>query len=1062
MSKIFQTLSFYVLLLVFAQGLSSFEAENIPLNPIKSQFKLNELKNYSVINEVGIDSKNYQSKVGGFNGGFISTIDFNDNVSKSFFNDKKNGADTESFLNHKSSISYDSSKIKDLIPLEIRIPWEGNTGNRFVGDKGILYMITDYNDTNKNIFNDTNIEENTKFNISFTRRNKNKNYSDISCHLWKNTKNIINIFCKLNENVEEGSFSIDIHETSFIYDKYIVKIIHIYHYLPVFQFTEPFLFLYSKSQTINIEEGIDTYYLKFNIELYYNESLIIHSFIPWHMYIVLDECSVKKKELICKIDKSEIEDIYLSDIYLRVYYPPGILPMFQDESVDKFFINYPNLPKIDIKIKITKLEDNYFYNDHYFAYEVETNVKNISNLLTEIFSLKFKNNNGEVKNKGCYFKKSIGSPFYLLCRGYDLGANSLYEIKEEIILDDIHHKYNFHIQPVKNDEKIYITNISEKSRSEIIFAFQKTLDFSIKDEIKLELMMENLFETKGIRLNPDATKDLDCENFVNRYKRCIVPKSHFENKKSGYYSVYHLNPINKYSKFYEISPIKVILPSEDNIIIKIKDIDTSPVKIGLNGAIAFKTDFEDSQNIFDPSDIETKTVNKLSFSGNNKIYQAVCHLWKPIRENLRLICKFNDNIDSQKIKLNKFIFAYKDYNIEIISENHLNINQLNTAISFLYSDKQIINIIDPINEYNLIFKKKVYNKEQLILYKENNKMKNIYLNCIERKEKIKCTISKDKLVEILSKNGEKFSLSQFTESEGILKFENVFDIIINYENVIKKNINLSITKLLTRKVEKNNFVVFETKTNEDIHIITTDYFIITPNRSYRNDAIKCLFKKSNNQKDDKLYLLCNADSPGEYQLEIDETIIDDLNILYSFKISETHMTETVTILENEGTKIISVYPHSLNFTSHDKLIIRYQTENPDKLKYIKLNISSFSELQCKNKNGYKECIIPQNHFNKSGYYFTYYSNDLGHNTISYEIPKIQITLKKDPEPSKNIIGIIIVIIGCIIGVLVLIGIIIFIVIYIKNKKSNTYEIDDINDNIIPKSQKFELEDENKF
>ena len=65
MSKIFQTLSFYLLLLVFAQGLSSFEAENIPLNPIKSQFKLNELKNYSVINEVGIDSKNYQSKVFG-------------------------------------------------------------------------------------------------------------------------------------------------------------------------------------------------------------------------------------------------------------------------------------------------------------------------------------------------------------------------------------------------------------------------------------------------------------------------------------------------------------------------------------------------------------------------------------------------------------------------------------------------------------------------------------------------------------------------------------------------------------------------------------------------------------------------------------------------------------------------------------------------------------------------------------------------------------------------------------------------------------------------------------
>ena len=381
----------------------------------------------------------------------------------------------------------------------------------------------------------------------------------------------------------------------------------------------------------------------------------------------------------------------------------------------------------------------------------------------------------------------------------------------------------------------------------------------------------------------------------------------------------------------------------------------SPVKIGKKGAIAFKTDFEDSQNIFNPSDIETKTVNKILFSGNNKNYQADCHLWKPIGEKLRLICKFNENIDTQKIKLNKFIFVYKDYNIKILSENDLNINQLNTAVSFLYSDKQVINIDNTITEYNLVFKKEVYNKELLILYKDNNNMKNIYLNCIEEIKEIKCSISKDKLVGILSKSGEKFSLSQLTESEGILKFENVLDITINYENVVKREINLCITNLLTQTVEKNNFIVFETKTDEDIQIITTDYLIITPNRSYRNDTIKCLFKKNNNQRDDKLFLLCNADTPGEYQLDIDETIIYDLNILYSFKISETHITETVIVSRKEGTKIITVYPDSLNFTSHYKLTIKYLTENQEKLKNIKLNSTSTSELECKDKNDYKEC-----------------------------------------------------------------------------------------------------------
>ena len=252
--------------------------------------------------------------------------------------------------------------------------------------------------------------------------------------------------------------------------------------------------------------------------------------------------------------------------------------------------------------------------------------------------------------------------------------------------------------------------------------------------------------------------------------------------------------------------------------------------------------------------------NDIPFSSDNKNYTANCHLWKPKGEKLRLICKFNENINTQKIKLNKYNFNYKQNKIALISQNDLNINQLNSNIAFLYSDNQIINITDNINEYSLSFKKEIYNKEPLILYKEDNFMKNAYLNCLDGEKEIKCTITKDKLVGILSKSGEKFSLAQLTASEGIIKFDNVFDIEINYPNVVKININLTIIKLLTLTVEKNNFIVFQVNTTEVIQIFISDYFNIVPNR---NDDVKCFFKKTDDEKDNKsLLLLCKADSSG--------------------------------------------------------------------------------------------------------------------------------------------------------------------------------------------------------
>ena len=967
-------------------------------------------------------------------------------ISKFHFYGNKSGAYYTSRLNYKYeySIFYDSSPIEVTLPLDININQQDNYGTQYVGENGIIYFKSDYNDSGQNIFNDSHFKERTTFRTKLLCDSRNY---ETFCYLWKNTDGIIFLFCEFPSGFSNKYHNINITGGDFYYYNMKVNIISKLSFVDVYKFADYFPFLYSKNQTINIEEGTDTYYLKFKTKNYHNDKLIISN---EHSYIVLDKCSEENNELICRIDKSELEEASFQLFSLKLYYPFYIdyMEFFPLPLVGGILINYES-PKIDLKITISKSVENHFDNNNFIAYEVKTNVKKISNLVTKHFKLNFTDGNITISAE-CYFKKTIEDPLYLLCL-LERGTYSLSEIKEEIVLKDRHNKYNFYIQPVKNNDKITIDGLGSLQ----IYVMKKILDFYSNYDITLDFFMDLPHYTEKIRLGPNATKDLLCNDIGRHIKRCTVYRDDFENKKSGYYYIYHLNHMNKYSKFYEHSPIQIIIPIKIGIDVIDKE---KPFKIGQKGAISFITDFDDSDNLFDILDIEPLTAIKIPFFGKYKQYMADCHLWKPLGEKLRLICKFNDKIDDVTISKEIFTFIYKDYSITLLSTKDLLINQLDTPVALLYSDKQEINIIDATTEYNLVFKKEVYNGEPLILSKADNNMKNIYLNCVEEALEIKCTINKDKLVGILSKSGEKFCLSQLTESEGILKLEEVYDITINYENVVKKNINLSITKLLTQKIEKNNYIVFETNTAEDIQSITTDYFTITLNENVNN--MYCLLKKSNNQKDEKLLLLCEVDTPGDYKLDINEINLDGLSVLYSFKIPETHISEKAIVTYNVGAKIISVNPDSLDFTSQDKLTIKYQVEHPEKLREIKLNNTSTSELECKDKNGYKECIVPQSHFNKSGNYYTYYTNSLGDKIISYEIPKIEVILKKEEtKSSKNLVGIIV---GSVVGGLVLIAAIVIIIIFVKKKKANSNDIISLKANILSNTAQVELMEENKF
>ena len=96
----------------------------------------------------------------------------------------------------------------------------------------------------------------------------------------------------------------------------------------------------------------------------------------------------------------------------------------------------------------------------------------------------------------------------------------------------------------------------------------KTLDFTVNNNITIYVFYGGCVGTKGIRLNPNAKEDLKCEKLGPKshfhsdddtVKRCIVPKSHFENKQNGYYNTYHLNHMNNIFNFMTLHLLKLYL-----------------------------------------------------------------------------------------------------------------------------------------------------------------------------------------------------------------------------------------------------------------------------------------------------------------------------------------------------------------------------------------------------------------------------------------------------------------------------------------------------------------------
>ena len=927
---------------------------------------------------------------------------------------------------------YELSPILIIIPKDneiiLRITKENNKNPLIIGTNGVLSFITNYNDYEKNVFNNSNITEQQ---ILFDTKiiDENKNEYKVKCKIWSPYNDKVRLICNLNNNLKYQNQKIILKDVTFDFYGYEI-IITSDIYIEVKQFDYSISFLYSDRQKINIDFNSQIH-LTFKYETYSNDILYLYG--SYNNSLLIEKCEPNSnKEIICELEHEKLGKIIPNVDYFQI----GAI----NDNFGVYLLN--NILPIEIRIDdIDQKEDIYVQLNEPFGLNTEiglpfgyiTNITDIDNLITE-------------KDDICYFKKVTGMPLLYACIiEYEKSYYFSRQTKEKKILN-AHWKYNFIIAPYNKFEIFFIRNYT----SEIILSYPEFLNFkeSGKESLIISFIMTKPSLNKNIKFNLYSS-DLECKDLIGM-KKCIVSLANFRNDSSDYFYIYHSNTYTKETTlFYGVNPILVTLPEMKSIELSIGEENNFIQYLsGANSIIYFVTNYKDTLDIIDSSEISKLSFNvKFTDNLNDKIINSSCYLWKPLKENIRLICKLNDKFDNGEqiisfydtsIKYGDyFLFLYKNY-------QNLKINSLNTNISFLYSDIQEINIDDNIDTYKLVFKKEIYNNEKLILSDGN--LKNIYLDCNNDVTEVICNLKKNELIKILSLNEEKFFISQLINSEGILSINSILEINIKYDNAKKKEINLEITKLLTPFVDLNNYIIYETNII-DIPPITTDVFDL---KSNRNDITKCFFKKNSDNKTDKLLLFCLATTPGKNSLgSIDEMTLNNINILYDFKIKQSQNDDYCTISNEIKSKIFSIYPEEIDFNKKDSFIITYRTENPQLLKGIKLNNESSTELVCSNKIGIKECTITQSHFTKSGNYYTYYDNSFGYQSISYEIPTIKVTLKinssdsNDSSSSSSYAG---VIAGSIIGGLIIIALIIYIIWRIKKKNSysgiggNTEEI----------------------
>ena len=444
---------------------------------------------------------------------------------------------------------------------------------------------------------------------------------------------------------------------------------------------------------------------------------------------------------------------------------------------------------------------------------------------------------------------------------------------------------------------------------------------------------------------------------------------------------------------------------------------------------------------------------------NNATYEVGCGPW--LYKKFYIICEFDEAIPkgNYSFYFNPFedIFNYSGYEIHLQSYKNVSflIQKLDLNKVDIFSGPQIINVTDDKDNYELKYNIKSYNDEQIFIIILLNiiPISIIPLECKRNNDELICLIKKA----FLECYGGilKSDRLAYMDKDGFLggSFNLISEYQINF-NVQKINVYINITKLLTKSLDKNSFIVYETNITNIPEVNT-----LLPNNITlfeKEDIGFCFLRKAGNSP---LLLLCLPNHEGVYSLkEIKNEIrITDINYKYNFIILPVINNEKAIVsnIDSNEPLILSIYPNVLDFNKKDLIQIdiffiflmggEYTLDrfslNEDE-EYLKC------EINLKEEYFYKiRCNVSNNNFkskNNKNYYILYDNPISKKKSILYYSSPLTVILpsnnaKNNPNNTKNNnTSVYIVIINAIVLIFIIIAIFIIIFIY-KNKNHDLKE-----------------------
>ena len=413
-------------------------------------------------------------------------------------------------------------------------------------EKGIIAIES--NDFFEGVFNRSDIEEKTQFNLELT--DTDKTYT-LFCRLWLGNENKIASFCNFNDSLKQNiTIASKTIRATTTYNTYELNIVIEITNIKLTQIDYNIPFLYSAPTEINVDEQEKTYNLEFKIDSYNNELLFMRA--KEYRIVPLENCQKNSNILKCEFSKDNLDIIANTENTMEVIFVNDYNGWFTFNFTCPITIKYPQITKENIYFALDKLQDNIVDRSAFVTFS--TNVTDISNIKTNSFELYFSQ---DTKTE-CYFiKHDKSTPLYITCYASKTITDFPVGEIDGFTKDNIHYKYNFILGPGSNEEKI---SILEPKGTFLIHSYPDTLDFTKSDSYDIYFAIERVDRMRGITLNPEKG-NLECVD-LNNIKKCKVPKSHFDGKKGGLYFINHFNNVNKYSANYETFGIKVILPGD--------------------------------------------------------------------------------------------------------------------------------------------------------------------------------------------------------------------------------------------------------------------------------------------------------------------------------------------------------------------------------------------------------------------------------------------------------------------------------------------------------------------